>query len=310
MLTPILSLFAKPTVTVSLHADGSCLLCHGAMEMGQGVNTKLSQICAQTLDIPLEKIYNPPTTSVMAPNATSTGGSMTVDIFGPAIIDACNQLKERLAPFKTEGKSQLEAIMTAAMSGAVLNVMGKHVFKPWFDSLMSHDFLYFSWNGACVVAEVDLLTGQSTFISSDLLQDFGRSLNPAIDVGQVEGAFVQGLSWLTIEDLEALYDAEGKLHLDLESLEIACPKNMPLEFNVSLFQSKNSANPDAPYGSKGTGEPPQSLGIAGALAVRQALSAARQSNGQSAWVKNMNYPLTPARFVQASGLNLDAKKSL
>jgi len=302
MVPPLVTLFLKATVTLSMHRDGSALLCHGGIEMGQGVNTKLIQICSQTLGIPFEAIFTPASSTVTSPNAPSTGGSMTVDYFGPAIIDACNQILKRIEPFKKEGDSVTQRIMVAAASGAVLNVMGQFEFKNWgFPHPLSHDFLYYTWNGVVCEAEIDLLTGESKLLSADIVQDMGRSLNPAIDIGQVEGGFIQGYSWLTTEDVESCYAPNGKFNLNPESLEIACFKNVPEIMNVSLYKGMNAANPDAPYGSKGTGEPPQSMGIAGALAIRAAVTAARESNGLPAWQSHINYPLTNARVYQATG---------
>jgi len=128
-------------------------------------------------------------------------------------------------------------------------------------------------------------------------------LNPTVDIGQVEGGYVQGLSWLTVEDLESTYNAKGQTCISAESLEIAGIRNMPINFNVSLFKGFNSHNPGAPFGSKGIGEPPYSLGISGALAVRAAITEARIQNGLTPWV-TIDYPLSVGRTVLATEMKL------
>jgi len=308
MVPPIFGFILKASVCVSLHADGSCLMSHGAIEMGQGVHTKLQQICAHTLGLPMESISTPNVNSQISPNAPGTGGSMTTDVYGPCVIDACNQLLARLEPFKQEGVSVQQAIGAAAKAGLLLNAFGSFQFPNWgYSSPFSHEFLYFSWNAAVCEAEIDVLTGEYKMLQADLIQDIGRSLNPALDVGQVEGGFVQGMSWLLLEDVEACYDKAGQCSLSSETLEIAGIKNMPITFNVALFQGNNSANPKAPYGSKGIGEPPYSLGIAGPLAIRAAMAAAREQNGLPGWQTNIAYPLTVARV--AMNLGFDPKKA-
>jgi len=293
----------KTNAMVSLHEDGTCLLLHGGIEMGQGLHTKLAQIAAEELGIPLANVITAPVDSNYLPNAPGTVGSTGTDVHGPPIIDACRQLKDRIKPFSKDPTTgadlnTIQACGVAAKMGVNLVALGSFSFNPFAD----HEFLYMSWNAACVEVEVDVLTGAWVMLKADILQDIGRSLSPAIDIGQVEGGFIQGSSWLTLEDLESCYDSKGKLNLNPETLEFAALKNTPPIFNVSLYKGNNSQNPQAPHGSKGIGEPPYSMGICTALALRHALASARKDNGLSPWVTHLPYPLTQARWQQLSGV--------
>jgi len=290
---------------VVLHADGSVALTHGGIEMGQSLHTKLQQICANSLGVPFESIYTIGNTSTSTPNSPATGGSFGTDIHGPAVIDACKQILKKLDPFMKNGESITQAVGIATKMGIDLVAFSKYNIPPWGwqNPFTAHDFLYFTWNGAVTEAEVDLLTGEQTILQVDIIQDVGRSLNPTVDIGQIEGGFVQGFSWLTIEDLESTYNSKGQTCVNVESYEIAGLKNMPINFNVSLFKGFNAHNPDAPFGSKGIGEPPYCLGICGALAIRQAIIEARKENGLNPWV-TINYPVTVGRTVIATELNL------
>jgi len=284
------------------------------IEMGQGLHTKLAQICAHELQIPLEKVVLTPVDSSHLPNGPGTGGSTGTDVIGPAIIDACTQLNARLKPFKTDAATgatltTVQACGVAAQMGVNLVALGTFSFQNWgfTNPFTDHGFLYWTWNAACVEVELDVLTGAWKMLQADVLQDIGKSLSPAIDVGQVEGGFIQGSSWLTIEDLESCYDSSGKLNLTPETMEFACLKNIPPVFNVTLFKGNNVLNPQAPYGSKGIGEPPYSLGITTALALRHAVSFARQDNGLPKWA-SVPYPLTQARLQQLTGALSDVKQ--
>jgi len=308
LIPPLLAALFKTKVMVGLHEDGSCILLHGGIEMGQGMHTKLAQITAQALEIPLENVTTAPISSTNTPNSPGTGGSTGTDVWGPAIIDACTQLITRLTPFMKDpatgaALNTVQACGMAAKMGVSLTAYGSFSFPSWgwTNPFTDHTCLYMSWNAACVEVEIDVLTGGHVVLQADILQDVGKSLNPAIDIGQVEGGFVQGSSWITLEDLEACYDKEGILNLTAESLEFAGLKNSPVSFNVSLFKGDNSENPNAPYGSKGIGEPPYSLGICTGLALRHALSFARRDNGLSPWATAVPYPLTQARLRNLTG---------
>jgi len=275
--------------------------------MGQGLHTKLAQICAHELQIPVENVHVVGVTSHSSPNSPGTGGSMGTDIHGPAVIEACGKLVATLKPFTADpvtgaSLTTVQACGIAAKMGANLVAMGSFKFQPWAaNPLADHNFLYWTWNAACVQVELDVLTGEWKLQQADVLQDVGKSLSPSLDIGQVEGAFVQGSSWLTLEDLESCYAPDGTLDLTPETLEIFGARNMPSVFKVALYKGDNVLNPQAPHGSKGIGEPPYSLGITTALALRHAVASARVENGHSPWATNVTFPLTPARLQQMCG---------
>jgi len=306
MVPPIMSVvFKVSALMVSLQPDGSALLVHGGIEMGQGLHTKLQQICAQGLGIPVEKVFTPPQGTFSTPFSPGTGGSFGTDINGPPIVDCCKQLLKRLEPFMSKGESVAQAVGVASKMGVDLVAFAKFQFPPWgwTNPFVDHNFLYFTWNGVVSEAEINVLTGENRIIRADIVQDVGRSLNPTIDIGQVEGGFVQGLSFLTLEDLESTYSSNGQLDLTTESFEWSGIKNMPIDFHVSLYKGFNSHNPNAPYGSKGIGEPPYCMGIGGPLAIRAAIAEARKDNGLDPWV-NISYPLTVDKVALACGTKL------
>jgi len=184
----------------------------------------------------------------------------------------------------------------AHFSGINLCAQGWHIFEPWWNDPNSHEFLYFSWNCAVVEVELDLLTGKHVILSSSCWQDVGQSVNPIIDIGQIEGGLLQGFSWVTLEDLEATYKPNGVLELGVETYEIPSIKNTPVSFNVTLVP--NTTNPLVVHSNKGVGEPPYLLGFGAVLALRDAIAAARIEHGKEVWVQ-FDIPATTARIKNA-----------
>jgi len=297
---PFFRNMVKCTTTVSLLTDGTVILSHGGIEMGQGLHTKIQQLCASCMGVPFDKVYTPSISSQGVPNAPPTGGSTGTDIWGSSVMNACEILNKRLAPYKEKmpGKTFAEIVSMAFNSGENLSAQGFHLMDPWWSKEKPHNFMYFSWNCGVVHVELDLLTGKYIILSASCWQDVGQSINPMVDIGQIEGAMVQGIGWLTLEDLEGTYTPDGVLHLNPESYVISTLKNMPASFNVTLVP--NTSNPTMPHSNKGIGEPPYLMGTAVVLALRHAISVARKEHEKEPWV-HMDYPATAARMKAAVG---------
>jgi len=294
----LMNSMAKANSFVSLFADGSCILTHGGIEMGQGLHTKLIQICAHELGIPVEKVTVPSVASYGVPNAPFTGGSLGTDVHGEAIRLACKQINERLAPLKEsmKGKTFQEICAAAVQQGINLSGTGFRDLAPWGNPMKDHAPLYFSWNVAVCEVELDVLTGHYRIVRTDIIQDVGQSINPMIDIGQVEGGFIMGASFLSVEDLENLYGPDGIPDLSPEVYEVAGFRDIPIDMRVELTPGIH--NPKGSHSSKGIGEPGHSMGIAATLAVRDAIGAARAEHNLTDYI-TVNYPLSRGRIVKA-----------
>jgi len=271
--------------------------------MGQGLHTKIQQLCASCLGIPFDKVYTPTVSTYGNANAPGTGGSTGTDVWGSAVMNACDIINKRLAPYKEKmpTKTFAEICAAASQGGENLSAQGFHIFEPWWTiggKHGSHDFLYFSWNCGVVEVELDLLTGKFIILNASVWQDVGQSINPIVDIGQIEGGLLQGIGWLTIEDLEATYSPDGVLNLTSDTYAIPSFKSMPTNVNVTLVP--NSHNSAVAHSSKGIGEPPYLLGAAVVMAIRHAITTVRKQHEKQPWVP-INYPITPARIKEALG---------
>ncbi|CAG8646005.1 30839_t:CDS:10, partial [Racocetra persica] len=190
---------------VHIYHDGSVLISHGGVEMGQGLHTKMLQIAAETLDVPLETVHLMETATNLVGNTSATAASVSSDINGYAVSNACKTLVERLKPYreKMPNKSFKEIVHAAYFDRVNLSANGYYktpdIGYNW-DKNEGQIFFYFTMGVACTEVEIDVLTGDHTILRTDLCMDIGRSINYAIDVGQIEGAFVQGVGWCTIEE--------------------------------------------------------------------------------------------------------------
>jgi len=297
----MLNSMLKTNAFVSFVPDGTAILQHAGIEMGQGMHTKLMQICAHELGIPIESVFVPGVSGYGVPNGIFSGGSMGTDLNGDAIKLACKEINDRLAPLKKQmpDKTVQEVVAAAAKAGINLSGQGFRDKQPWADPRTSHDFLYFSFNAAVCEVELDVLTGHYRTLRADVIQDVGQSLSPMIDIGQVEGGFVQGCSYLTVEDLEILYGNDAVPRFSAESYEISSFRDIPVDFRVEL--TPGILNPHAVHSSKGIGEPPYCLGIATIIALRDAINSARaEHTGKTDWV-SLNLPLTRSRVIRALG---------
>lgn len=268
---------------VHVYTDGTVLVSHGGTEMGQGLHTKVCQIAAQAFQIPLNDVYVNDTSSDKVANTLPTAASMSTDMYGMATLDACHQILKRLEPIRKKlptGASLKEIAKAAFFERVDLSAHGFFALddsrcgfnwnleKPSDfpddapqNSWKGHPFNYFTQGCACTEVEIDVLTGNHSTIRSDVLVDVGRSINPALDIGQIEGAFIQGMGWSTLE--EVVYGDDDHTWIRPKgrtfttgpgTYKIPAFNDVPEELNVSLMD--NVDNPFAVHSSKAIGEPP------------------------------------------------------
>ncbi|XP_074187956.1 xanthine dehydrogenase/oxidase isoform X2 [Rhinolophus sinicus] len=288
---------------IHVYTDGSVLLTHGGTEMGQGLHTKMVQVASTALKIPISKIYISETSTNTVPNTSPTAASVNSDIYGQAIYEACQTILKRLEPFKKNNPSgSWEDWVKAAYEYPVsLSATGFYNIPNIgysFETNSGTPFHYFSFGVACSEVEIDCLTGDHKNIRTDIVMDVGCSLNPAIDIGQVEGAFVQGMGLFTIEELH--YSPEGSL-LTRGPSTYKIPRfgNIPIEFRVSLL--RDSPNKKAIYASKAVGEPPLFLAASIFFAIKDAIRAARAQHTDHGMKElfRLDSPATPEKIRNA-----------
>ena len=270
---------------VHIYHDGSVLVAHGGTEMGQGLHTKMTMIAAEALMVPLDNVFISETATNTVANTSSTAASASSDLNGYAIWNACKQLNERLAPYREKlGKeATMKEIAHAAYFDRV-NLSANGFYKTpdigyvWGPNT-GQMFFYFTQGIAAAEVEIDTLTGDWTCRRADLKMDVGRSINPAIDYGQIEGAFVQGLGLFTMEE-SLWHRASGQIFTrGPGAYKIPGFRDIPQEFNVSLLKDVEWENLRTIQRSRGVGEPPLFLGSAVFFAIRDALKAARSQFG-------------------------------
>ena len=284
---------------VNVYSDGSVIVNHGGTEMGQGLFTKIRQVVAEELGIDSGRIRVSTTDTSKVPNTSATAASSGSDLNGMAAKDACRKLRIRLAEFAAKkwdvNASAIRFIndgIEAESNGATLRMpFDELAHDAWFarvslsaqgfyktpkihwnrDTFKGRPFYYFTYGAACAQVAIDTLTGEMKVERVDILHDVGSSLNPALDKGQVEGAFIQGMGWLTGEELK--WSGEGVLTTHAPSTyKIPTAADIPETFNVWLVE--NSPNrEDTIYRSKAVGEPPLMLAFAVHQAIRDAVSS-------------------------------------
>ena len=279
---------------VHVYVDGSILVNHGGTEMGQGINTKVMQVVAHELGVDLARVRATATNTSKVANTSATAASTGADLNGKAAQDAARKIRDRLATFVAAefGASAAEvhfADDTVFVNGEALR-FGEVVAKAylarvqlWSDgfyatpglhwdpkTMNGHPFSYYAYGAAVSEVVVDTLTGEWKLLRADALYDAGNSLNPAIDIGQVEGAFIQGMGWLTTEEL--WWNPAGKLMTHAPSTyKIPGVSDCPEDFRVRLFRNRNVE--DSIHRSKAVGEPPLLLPFSVFFAIRDAVSS-------------------------------------
>jgi xanthine dehydrogenase large subunit len=301
---------------VHVYQDGSVLVNHGGTEMGQGLFVKVAQVVAEEFGIPLEFVRPSATSTAMVPNASPTAASAGSDLNGMAARIAAGEIRSRLATFASGlwevaeaeiefadgrvsagNKSMGFAELAHAARRARIHLSAAGYYRTpdldWNrDARTGRPFYYFAYGAACSEVTIDTTTGEMRLMRVDILHDVGRSLNPAIDIGQIEGGFVQGLGWLTTEEL--VYDAAGRLATHAPSTyKIPVAADIPADFNVHLADTVNPK--PTIYRSKGVGEPPVMLAISVFSAITHALASLAPGHRVP-----LDAPATPERILMAA----------
>lgn len=287
---------------VHVYMDGSVSVTHAGCEMGQGLHTKMIQIAANELGVPVDKIYIADTSTDRVANGAPTAASVTSDLNGMAVLLACRELRRTLEPLRRQlgGDATWQQIARAAWMERLPLTAHGHYATPdlHFDWQLGtgRPFNYYNHGAACSEVEVDVLTGDFQILRTDVVMDVGNSINPAIDIGQIEGAFVQGLGLFTLEEVVTF--ADGRMFTRGPSTyKIPGFKDIPLEFNVHLL--KDVPNPRAVHSSKGVGEPPLFLAASVFFAIKDAVAAARHETQRPTWFP-LNSPATCERIRMSS----------
>lgn len=300
---------------VHVYTDGSIHLNHGGTEMGQGLNTKVAQVVAEVFQVDIERIQITATNTDKVPNTSPTAASSGADLNGKAAQNAAQTIKQRLVEFAARkwqifeedvefknGQVRLrdhyisfeELIQQAYFGQVSLSSTGFYrTPKIYYDRSQARGrpFYYFAYGAACSEVIVDTLTGEYKMLRSDILHDVGASLNPAIDIGQVEGGFVQGLGWLTMEEL--VWNDKGKLMTNgPASYKIPAVADMPLDLRVRLVENRKNPE-DTVFHSKAVGEPPFMLGISVWCAIKDAVASLADYRAQP----QIDAPATPERVL-------------
>ena len=309
--------FNQAGALVHVYTDGSVLLNHGGTEMGQGLFTKVAQVVAQEFGLPLSAIRVSATDTAKVPNTSATAASAGADLNGKAAQAAAQTIRERLVQFACEhfkvsaadirfadGQVQIGAQrlsfaqLVAQAYRARVSLSSTGYYRTprirWDNTKMSgQPFFYFAFGAAVSEVAIDTLTGESRLLRVDILHDAGKSLNPAIDMGQIEGGFLQGVGWLTSEEL--WWDAKGQLRTHAPSTyKIPSVSDWPTVANIRLFDGHPN-HADTIYQSKAVGEPPLMLGISVLLAIRQAVA----SCGPAGARVELTAPATPEAVLRA-----------
>ncbi|KAI0224323.1 Xanthine dehydrogenase/oxidase, partial [Lamellibrachia satsuma] len=284
-----------------VYTDGSVLLAHGGVEMGQGLHTKMIQVASRALKIPMSHIHISESSTNTVPNASPSAASSTSDLNGMAILHACETILQRLEPYKEKNPSGswVDWVNAAYMDRVSLSTTGFYktpdVGKYDWKTNAGQLFNYFSYGVAVSEVEIDTLTGDHTVLRTDIVMDIGRSLNPAIDIGQIEGGFLQGYGLFMLE--EERRSMAGALYTcGPGTYKIPGFGDIPVQLNVTLL--KGASNPRAVYSSKAIGEPPLFLAASVFFAIRHAIAAARADVGLNNFFQ-LNSPATAEKIRMA-----------
>ena len=300
---------------VHVYQDGSIQMNHGGTEMGQGLNQKVAQVAASRFGVPLDFVKITATDTGKVPNTSATAASSGSDLNGMAVKIACDTIRDRMAQHLAEQHQC--ALADVRFADGQVEIAGNRMSfaeaaKACYEARVSlsstgfyktpdlawdrikgqgRPFYYFAYGAAVTEVVIDTLTGENRILRADLLHDAGSSLNPALDIGQVEGAYVQGAGWLTTEEL--VWDDNGNLRTHAPSTyKIPACSDRPDVFNVALYENENAE--DTIYRSKAVGEPPFMLGISALMALSDAVGACGSS------YPDLDAPATAERVYMAT----------
>jgi xanthine dehydrogenase large subunit len=310
-------LYNQAGALVLVYRDGSVQVSHGGTEMGQGLFTKVRQIAAASLGVPLDAVRLMPTRTDKVPNTSATAASSGADLNGAAVLDACAKLHGTLAEVASgmlacapaevqfaKGRvftgTRRDSMLTFAEVVESAYRQRRPLFASGFyrtpeihydpKTLRGRPFYYFAYGAAVSEVEIDVFTGQHRLLRVDVLEDVGDSVSPIIDRGQIEGGFVQGAGWLTLEEL--VWDREGRLATNgASTYKLPSWSEVPEDFRVAFLE--RASEPGVVFGSKAVGEPPLML----AISVREAIRDAIASYGEG--IVEIDSPCTPERIFFA-----------
>ncbi|MFL6862727.1 MAG: xanthine dehydrogenase molybdopterin binding subunit [Allosphingosinicella sp.] len=286
---------------VLVYADGSIHLNHGGTEMGQGLMIKVAQVVADVFGVPVETVKVSATRTDKVPNTSATAASSGTDLNAMAAKNAAETIKKRLDAFSatrpdSAGWSFGELCRRAHVARISLAATGYYATPKIHYDRAAHrgrPFLYFAYGAALSEVAIDTLTGEHRVIAVDILHDVGRSLNPAVDLGQIEGGFIQGMGWLTTEEL--VFDERGRLLTHAPSTyKIPTAGDRPPRMDIRLWERGENVEATV-HRSKAVGEPPLMLAISVFSALTQAVAAAAPEKG----LPNLDAPATPERILAA-----------
>uniref|UniRef100_A0A8C5QCP0 Aldehyde oxidase/xanthine dehydrogenase a/b hammerhead domain-containing protein n=1 Tax=Leptobrachium leishanense TaxID=445787 RepID=A0A8C5QCP0_9ANUR len=292
--------FHQAAALVHIYSDGNCLISHGGIEMGQGLHTKIIQIASRELNIPMSSIYICETNVACVPNSIPSAGTFGTDVYGMAVKEACETLMKRLEPIIAQNPNGTwnEWVMGAFLQKVSLSATGYfngyNTYMDW-EKGEGHAGPYYLFGAACSEIELDCLTGAHKNLRTDIVVDVGQSINPGIDLGQVEGAFAQGVGLYTMEQLH--YSPEGVLYTrGPDQYKMPTVSDVPTEFYVSFLAG--SQNPYTIYSSKGVGEVGVFFGCSVFFAIKDAINSAREERGLSNDL-TFNSPMVPEKVRMA-----------
>lgn len=321
------TLFNQAGALVHIYTDGTILVNHGGTEMGQGLYSKIRQIVAHEFSLDLSKIRLSATDTAKVPNTSATAASSGTDLNGKAAQAACINIRNRLKTFAAElantkpnqvqfkdgyiyasGQSWQFAEFIKLAYQARIQLWDSGFYKTpdihWNPVLRyGRPFFYFAYGAAASEVAIDTLTGESKVLRVDILHDVGNSINPAIDIGQIEGGFIQGMGWLTSEELYWVPEGRKQGHLFTHApstYKIPTATDMPKIFNVNLYDNQNLEN--TIHRSKAVGEPPFMLALSVFSALREAVSANITTPILQNGIKVkpfLSAPATPEAILQA-----------
>jgi xanthine dehydrogenase large subunit len=301
---------------VHIYTDGSVHLNHGGIEMGQGTHTKIAQLVSKSFGIPYEKVQISSTNTSKVPNTSASAASSTTDLNGAAALDAVKKIKLNLEKF-IKNKYKILAKKNVVYKNEKI-LIGKYIFK--FNDIVQEaylnrislssngfystpkinfnkqkfygrPFLYFCYGAAVTEVTLDTLTGENIIDKVDILHDAGNAINPALELGQIEGGFVQGQGWLTMEEVN--WKANGQITtFSPSTYKIPAVSDMPKKFNVEIYKEGKNKE-EVVNKSKTTGEPPLMLAMSVFFAIKDAIAST--SNYRK--IPNLDAPATPEKIL-------------